>query len=234
MRLGSLAPGPVRRIVGPMNHQAGPKLDETLGERPVRVVVFDMGGVLVELGPLTEILGDDPLPVDHFWSRWLASPTVRDYEMGGCTVEEFGERLVDELGLSFGGTELVERFAAWPKGLFDGAVQMIDDLRAEPSAPVVAVLSNTNGLHWEGQVDAATVRGLFDRRYLSFELGLAKPDADIFEHVIADLGVEDVTLIGGEAYQPNVDAARSVGIDAHLTRGVDEARAVLGELRALR
>ncbi len=236
MRLGSLAPGPIRMplMVGPMNHEAEPNPNRSAGERPVHAVVFDMGGVLVELGPLSEILGDDPLPVEHFWSRWLASPTVRDYEMGGCTVEEFGERLVAELGLSFDGTELVERFAAWPKGLFDGAVQMIDDLRADSSPPVVAVLSNTNGLHWEGQVDAATVSGLFDRRYLSFELGLAKPDADIFEHVIADLGLEPGHIVFLDDNQPNVDAARSVGIDAHLTRGVAQARAVLEELRAIR
>ena len=219
----------MRRIVGHMEHEA-----ESNSYQPIRAVVFDMGGVLVELGPLTEILGDDPLPVDRFWSRWLASPTVRDYEMGGCSVEEFGDRLVAELGLSFSGTELIERFAAWPKGLFDGAVEMIDDLRAEPSPPVIAVLSNTNGLHWEGQTDAATVSGLFDRRYLSFQLGLAKPDTDIFEHVIADLDMEPAHIVFLDDNQPNVDAARSVGIDAHLTRGVPEARAVLGELRAIR
>lgn len=192
----------------------------------VTAVVFDMGGVLVELGPLTEILGDDPLPTEEFWSRWLASPTVREYEMGQCTVEQFGDRLVAELGLSFSGEELVRRFAAWPKGLFPGAVELIQELRTNDGV-VVAVLSNTNHLHWTSQVDSGRVPDLFDRHYLSYRLGLAKPDAPIFEHVIADLGGMASKIVFCDDNQPNVDTALDLGIDAHLTRGVAEARAAL-------
>ena len=200
----------------------------------VGAIVFDMGGVLVELGPLTEILGEDSLPVADFWSRWLASPTVREFEMGGCNTSDFGDRLVAELSLSFSGAELVERFAAWPKGLFDGAAAMLDELRQADDPATIAVLSNTNGLHWEDQVDSDVIRGLFDRLYLSYELGLAKPDSDIFEHVIADLGMPPEQIVFLDDNQPNVDTARSLGIDAHLTRGVAEARAALVAVGALR
>ncbi|MEZ5226844.1 MAG: HAD family phosphatase [Acidimicrobiales bacterium] len=196
---------------------------------PIGAVVFDMGGVLVELGPLTEILGDDPLPVDEFWARWLQSPTVRAFEMGQCDVATFGDRLVAELGLSFGGAELVDRFAQWPKGLFDGAVAMMDELRGREQAPIVAVLSNTNELHWREQVDSGRIPDLFDRHYLSYRLGLAKPDADIFEHVIADLNMPAERIMFLDDNQPNVDTARRLGIDAHLTRGVTEAREALIE-----
>ncbi len=190
-------------------------------------MVFDMGGVLVELGPLTEILGDDPLPVEQFWSRWLASPTVRHFEMGRCGVDAFGDELVEEMGLSIPGTELVARFRAWPKGLFDGAAAMMAELRSQAAAPIVAVLSNTNELHWTEQVDSGVIPELFDRHFLSYRLGLAKPDAEIFQHVIDDLGLPPGEIMFLDDNQPNVDAALALGIDAHLTRGVTEARAAL-------
>lgn len=187
-------------------------------------VIFDMGGVIVELGPLTDILGDDPLPVGEFWAKWLASPTVRAFEMGRCSAEEFGRRLVVELNLSFDGHELVERFLAWPKGLYPGSVELIDELagRAE-----VGILSNTNALHWSNQVDHDIVAGLFTRHYLSFQLGLAKPDADIFAHVIADLDRPADRILFLDDNQINVDGARAAGMRSALVRGPGEARAAL-------
>ena len=196
----------------------------TLNGQEIGAVVFDMGGVLVELGPLTEILGDDPLPPEEFWALWLSSPTVRKFEMGRCSAEEFGERLVVEMGLSFSGTELVERFASWPNGLFDGAEQLVLSLGRDVE---IAVLSNTNALHWEHQPDHEAVRSMFSRQYLSFELGLAKPDREIFEHVVSDLDVPADHILFLDDNQVNVDGARSVGMRAELVRGIDEARAVL-------
>ncbi|MFT7601415.1 MAG: HAD superfamily hydrolase (TIGR01509 family) [Acidimicrobiales bacterium] len=198
-------------------------------ETQIEAVVFDMGGVLVELGPLTSILGDDAMPEDEFWPIWLASETVRAFEMGRCTAEAFAMGLVADLGLAYDGAELLRRFAAWPQGLFDGA----EDLVTELPGVVTAVLSNTNQLHWESQRDAEVVQTLFDRRYLSYELGLAKPDDGIFEHVIADLGCASEAVVFLDDNQLNVDAARRLGIEAHLTKGVEEARGVLAAVGLL-
>ncbi len=188
----------------------------------ISAVVFDMGGVLVELGPLTEILGDDPLPPGVFWARWLASPTVRAFEMGQTTADEFGAALVVELGLHMTGAELVDRFLAWPKGLFAGSTELVGEVRS--AGLEAAVLSNTNGLHWAHQRDADRIPSLFTRHYLSHELGMAKPDREIFDHVVADLGRPPETVLFLDDNQPNVDAARAVGITAELARGPVEAR----------
>ncbi len=192
----------------------------------IEAVVFDMGGVLIELGPLTEILGPQPsLAEDELWARWLASPTVRDFEMGRSSPEEFGCRLVDELGIPVTGAEMVARFEAWPKGLMPGAAQLVRDLADRVET---AVLSNTNAMHWESQVDAAIMQGLFDRRFLSFELGLAKPDATMFRRVVDDLGVEAAAVLFLDDNQINVDGAAAIGITACRVRGVAEAREAIG------
>ncbi len=191
---------------------------------PIGVVLFDMGGVVVELGPLDELLGWT-MPADEFWPRWLASPAVRAFERGRCTVDEFAVDLRAEFELPLGESDVVERFARFPRGLFPGAAAMVEEVRHRVTT---AVLSNTNALHWETQIDAPTIAGLFDRRFLSYELGLVKPDADIFQRVLADLARPAETVLFLDDNQISVDAARREGLRAHRVWGVGEARAVLG------
>lgn len=187
----------------------------------VAAVIFDMGGVLVRLGPLTEILGDDPLPSDVFWERWLTSPAVRDFERGRCETAEFGDRIVAELGLSFDGEEMIRRFASWPKGLFDGARELVADL---PDELEVGVLSNTNALHWRHQTQHDEVRALFTRSYLSYELGMVKPDPEIFEYIVDDLGCPPGAIVYFDDNQMNVEAALSAGLDAALAKSPQDCR----------
>ena len=59
----------------------------------IKAVIFDMGGVIVELGPLTDILGDLPIEQDAFWSRWLKSTAVRAFEMGKIDEPSFSHAL---------------------------------------------------------------------------------------------------------------------------------------------
>ncbi len=190
----------------------------------IRAVIFDMGGVLVELGPLTDILGDDPSPAAEFWSQWLSSPVVRAFEMGRCSADEFGERLAADLGLPFTGKEMIERFRTWSKGLYSGAAELV---RSIDGLVEVGVLSNTNALHWTTQVDHEEIRSLFTRTYLSYELGMVKPDAEIFQHVLDDLSLRAESVLFFDDNQENIDAARSAGLTAELCRGPDGARTVL-------
>ncbi len=186
-------------------------------------VIFDLGGVIVELGPLSDILGADPLPSEEFWSKWLHSDTVRDFEGGLCSAEEFGDRLVAELELPFDGPEMLRRFCNWPKGLFEGAVDLITELKQNDGL-VVGVLSNSNPLHWYEQTDADIIRSLFDRPYLSYEMHLIKPDTAIYEFVAADLGVEPSQILYFDDNQINVDGARAAGWQAEVTNGPTDCR----------
>jgi len=192
--------------------------------------VFDMGGVLVELGPLIEILGDEAVSSEEFWSRWLRSPVVRDFERGRCSTEEFGDRIVAELGLSFDGPEMIRRFADWPKGLFEGAQALIADL---PDDLEIGVLSNTNALHWNGQRQHRKVQALFSRTYLSYVLDMVKPDREIFDHIVDDIGCAPGDIVYFDDNQLNVDAARDAGLVAAMAKGPMDCRRELEALGLL-
>ncbi len=190
----------------------------------IEVVVFDMGGVLVELGPLAEALGDGWQDDAEFWERWLTSPLVRDLDAGRISPHEFCTRLVSDLGLPISDTEMLERLRTWPSGLFPGAADLVRSLDGVVER---AILSNTSALHWESQVDHEKIQALFPRRYLSYELGMTKPDAEIFEHVVEDLGVAPGAVLFLDDNQMNVNAARAVGMQAQRCVGVAEVEAAL-------
>lgn len=205
--------------------------DSLGGPSRIDVVVFDMGRVLVGLGSLVGLIGDPELTDDVFWPRWLASPAVREFETGRIGPEAFAETLVAEIGMSISPAEFLRRFTEWPQGLLPGIAELV------ASVPVTtALLSNTNALHWFHQIDAAAVRALCDRNYVSFELGTVKPDREIFEHIATDLGcaAEPARILFLDDSQPNVDGARAAGWTAERVVGVDEARAAMRHHGVLR
>lgn len=197
-----------------------------------RVVLFDLGGVLIELGGVDhfgQLIGEGDEA--EIWRSWLTSHWVREYERGLCSRREFAAGMREEHGLSLEEEEFLEMFLSWPRGLLPGASDLVGGLE---SGVRPACLSNTNELHWNEQRDADVLQRLFELRFLSHELGLVKPDREIFEHVLSDLG-----LIGGEVLflddnQINVDGALRVGLDAHVVKGVDAARELLRSRGLLR
>jgi len=191
---------------------------------PITAVVFDMGGVVVRLKPLGEVLAGLELPHEDLWERWIRADAVRVFESGGSTVDEFADSLIRELGVDREPVELIERFRGFPLGLFEGAERLLVETRARCTT---AVLSNTNELHWNTQPDHDVLQRSFDHEYLSFRIGVVKPDAAIFEHAVDDLGVDAAQVLFLDDNQVNVDGARAAGLRSELARGPEQARAAL-------
>lgn len=192
--------------------------------------MFDMGGVLVELGPLPELLGAPDLDPAEFWRRWLRSDAVRAFELGRTDLSTFAVAAVVDLGLSLDPEEFARRFVGWPRGLFPGAADLVRSVRA---GVTVGIVSNTNAAHWRDQIDAEVVRSLGTHHFLSFELGLIKPDADYFDHLVDELGGEPGRILFLDDNLINVEGARSRGLIGEVVKGPGEARAVLERFELL-
>jgi beta-phosphoglucomutase-like phosphatase (HAD superfamily) len=65
------------------------------------VVLFDVGGVLVELSGVATLLGwlDHRLTIQQLWSHWLHSPSVRAFETGRIDERQFAAGMLAELRL---------------------------------------------------------------------------------------------------------------------------------------
>lgn len=188
-------------------------------------VVFDLGGVLVELGGVRDFGDMIGEPDDErVWERWLTNTWVRDYERGLCSSEAFAHGMVEQFELDDTADEFMERFRSWPRGLFPGAYEMVETLA---STLRVACLSNTNELHWSRQSDALRLAELFPTRFLSHQLGLIKPDREIYEHVVDRLGIAANSILFLDDNQLNVDAARGAGWQAVRVQGAEATRECL-------
>src|SRR5215211_1692333 len=99
---------------------------------PFDVILFDLGGVLIELAGVDRMLElcNHAFAADELWARWLASEGVRRFETGRAGADEFGVAMLNEFGLSIAAAQFLEEFTAWPKGVFPGSFELLEQLAA--------------------------------------------------------------------------------------------------------
>jgi len=197
--------------------------------RTFDAIVFDLGGVLIELGGITrmlELLGDR-VTVEELWTLWLSSPSVREFETGRMDAEQFALGLLAEFELSISPAQFTAEFTTWPKGLYPGT---IDLLRALAPQYTLACLTNTNALHWPRICDEMGLQPHFAMHFASHLIGLLKPDRAIFQHIIDRLGYAPERILFLDDTALNVESARSLGISAYHVAGL---AAVIERLTAL-
>lgn len=204
----------------------------TLEPENITTVLFDLGGVLVELdGPPVrqEWQAGDQLPEDT-WPHWMTSQAVRQFESGKILPEIFASQLVDEFDLSINATDFMQHFLHWLSGLYDGSHALLDELRPHYQ---LGILSNTNELHWPRIMDEMQLAGRFDHYFASFEMGLMKPDVSAFEHVIQQMDVSPGEVLFLDDTLKNIEAARACGLQAVQVRGVTNARETIESMGLL-
>ncbi len=198
---------------------------------PVGVVLFDLGGVLVDVSGVRAMRSLTGITnAEELWHRWLVCPWVRRFESGACSETAFADGLVAEWGLPVSPAAFLDSFRGWPIGPLRGAEELVAQTK-----PAVAVgcLSNTNALHWHDRFATWPLLELFDYRFASFEMGLLKPDAAVFEHVAAVLGMPPGRVLFLDDNSVNVNSAAAVGFRAARAVGVQEAREHLVEAGVL-
>ena len=195
-------------------------------EAPVEVLLFDLGGVLLELNDPAAVFRMNQT-TEEFLETWLHSPTVRAFECGDIDVPEFATRMVSEADLPYDAAEFLVRFDRWPHQLFDGVEEMLIRLADRFE---LALLSNTNTRHWHRDGVAESIVPLIDRIFLSFETGLLKPDRDVFDHVAEQIGRNPSAIAFFDDNPANVAAASEIGFRAVLARGIDDIEMSLADL----
>jgi HAD superfamily hydrolase (TIGR01509 family) len=203
----------------------------TVAALAIDLVLFDLGGVLIDPGGVEAMRLLSGMNSDEeLWQRWLTCRWVRELERGTCSPSVFASGLVDDWGLDITADAFLSQFARWPHPLLEGAAELVSATRA---ARPVGCLSNTNPLHWEANCGQWPLLHEFDYQFLSFELGMVKPDAEIFEAVADRLPVPRQRVLFLDDNTMNVNGAEQAGFLALRTQGVDEARRALLEFGVL-
>jgi glucose-1-phosphatase len=190
------------------------------------VLLFDLGGVLIEHTTFQELpaLLPEPIETASLYDRWLTSDSVRRFESGQMMADEFSVAFASEWGLTISPEAFLAAFSGWPKGPYVGAIELLGALRERFT---IAFLSNCNPIHWERLGD---IIGHADRAFSSHHFGIVKPDAEIFERVITELDCQPRQICFFDDSLRNVEAARASGMKAHQTVGFAALRSTIASL----
>jgi len=196
-------------------------LIDTKGFGDRSVLLFDLGGVLVDLGSPSEAM-ELELNADEFWNLWLGSHIVHEYETGLISSKEFFEQFGSAVGIS-DPEEFESRFQRWQLRVFPGAEALI---RSLAKTHRLALLSNTNDVHWQSVLSRTQIFSVFSDLFLSYEIGHLKPNPEVFEFVLDKLGCAPSEVLFFDDTEKNVIAAKKLAIDAVQVNGIDDVAAV--------
>jgi len=189
-------------------------------------IVFDLGGVLVELTGVPTMLAwtRNKYDVEALWEKWLHSPAVRAFETGRSTPDQFAEELIKEMNLPVAKHEFIDRLIHWPRGLFPGVPQLLDKLGANYE---LACFSNSNKLHWPILMHDMGLETKFSYQFGSHLIGKVKPDKEAFDYVIKQLNCDPASVLFLDDNIINVKSALKNGMVAYRVQGPQEIERVL-------
>ena len=192
----------------------------------VTTLIFDFGGVLINLDlPLCirKLKSIGAQDVEKYLSNFGQSGFFLSWEKGEIGLREFRDNI---RAISSGQPSDDEIDAAWMAFLQDIPAEKIELLKQLRSRYRILMLSNTNPLHIEQSARTAfeahgtSMNELFDKCYLSYEIGLTKPGREIFEYLLNDAGVEAGECLFIDDGQKNIDRANSMGFQTrHVQQG---------------
>lgn len=200
---------------------------------PVRLVVFDWGGVLLRICrgfaegcaaagiEYREGVGDD----DLYQTR--VSISAR-YQIGEITGEEFHATVARSTGGLYSAQEIERIHHAWLLGEYAGAGGLIDDLHAIDGLET-GLLSNTNAGHWVRRDRDFPAAGRLHHQHASHLLRLIKPDAAIYRAFETATGHRGEAVLFFDDLAENVESARAVGWRAET---IDHAGDTIAQIRS--
>lgn len=184
-------------------------------------IVMDMGGVLVDLEwteRVSKLLGHQ-VTLDELHRLWINAHSTLDFEHGRIDFEEFTNAFIQEFELTASPEVVQYEFLEFIQGPAQNCAEVLTALQPRYH---LSLLSNTNPAHYQKICDRYNFFDYFDRLFLSYQIGLMKPDPAIFQHVLSELQVAPETVAFFDDSAHNVSGAKNVGIQAFQVHSPDE------------
>jgi putative hydrolase of the HAD superfamily len=201
---------------------------------PGRTVIFDFGEVIsltpsdadrAAIARLAGVDGPDDAEAEKFWQAYFGHRDGLDEGTAGAIA--YWRAIADDLGATWDEARMHELWAAdfrsW-LAINPAVIEVLSDLRAGRTR--LALLSNA-GPDYGSYFRHGPLGDFFEACYVSGELGLIKPQPEIFLHVLADLSITPAEAIFIDNRELNVTGAEALGITGHVFTTADALRAFL-------
>lgn len=188
----------------------------------IRNVVFDFGGVLLDLRPdrcIEQFKAIGIPEIQQMLSMAHQQGVLDDMEQGKLTLEQFCDamRAASAEGKPTN-RQIVQAYCSMADGVPPYRLDFVRQLSREGYH--VSALSNTNLVHWgycrRYFIEAGYVpEELFEHLWLSCELGLVKPNPEIFRVILQQSGYDPDETLFVDDNQGNCLAAEQFGIHTY-------------------
>ena len=184
----------------------------------IRNIVFDLGGVIMTICQDEAIKRFKSIGfknVEDYLNPYTQTDIFGDIEEGKISAEQFRAKLSELIGKE---VTYEECKFAWLGYRQDVPLRNLDILRKlKVQGYKLILLSNTNpfmmswGLSGEFDGNGNSLESYFDSLYLSYKLGVMKPNKKIFQYIIDNEKIQPGESLFIDDGERNINAARLLG-----------------------
>jgi len=180
----------------------------------IKTLIFDFGDVFINLNKEATYTELNKLGIHSFSEEMLQ--IIKQYEIGVITSHEFCD-FYKNIFPNISVDQIVKSWNAIILDFPEYRLNFIEELSKSKKYKLI-LLSNTNELHIEKVIENMSIerykrfKNCFDSFYLSHEINLRKPNAEIFEYVLKthDLIADECFFV--DDTNEHTDIAKSLGI----------------------
>lgn len=189
-------------------------------ENSIDTIIFDLGGVILNLDYSKTTKAFQELGLQNFeeiYAQANQTSIFDDFETGKISAQHFINLLLPYLPVGTSANKVVH---AWNAMILDFPSERLELLLELRKTKKVILLSNTNEIHIQAvkrslaKTTSESFESFFDKVYLSHEIGMRKPNQDIFQFVCEDQNIEPKRTIFIDDTIRHVEGAKKLGINA--------------------
>lgn len=201
--------------------------------KKIKNILFDFGGVIVSLNKQNALnrFAEIGFPnIEKYLNEFRQEGIFLEYEEGKIGPEEFYKefrRLAGNENIS--SEDIDSGWLAFLTGIPEYKFQLLKDLRKKYN---VYLLSNTNPsvMKWAYSKDFSPeglpIDAFFDKCYLSFQIGCAKPDPEIYHYILKDSGMDPAETLFLDDGKANVEMGAELGFQVYQADQNEDLRKV--------
>lgn len=193
----------------------------------IRHIIFDLGQVFVKVDitvfakRFSDEFGVDPAELTHDDFNGVH----RDFMVGKITGDEFHQLTCERFNHFVPLNKFKTIWESMLVGEIEGTAEIAEKLHQKNHS--LALLSNTDIWHYEYSVSHFPILKKIEKNFLSYELEMQKPDAEIFKAVAKSLDAEPGECLFIDDLQQNIDGAKRVNFEAILFQNAGQLHADL-------
>lgn len=191
---------------------------EHIDRNNIKNVIFDLGGVIMNLDVPKTIKAFENIGITDIVNKTghhYKNLVFYDFETGKVSESEFVDELANMSTSNPSDTQIRKAWNAMILDMPRERIKFLSDLKKEYK---IYLLSNTNSIHQKkflsevNKVNNFSFNELFEKTYYSHEIGMRKPDENIFKYVLKDSCLSPSKTLFVDDAIDNIKTAQKIGI----------------------